>query len=86
MSALGRAFRRLKRVINPIDREVFESTSTKVVRENGEVTVLRVNGKDIDPESPEGKKALAAFDESMAEMSKSLDSMSRSLDRMFDKD
>lgn len=63
---------------------------------NGEVTVLRKDGKDIDPDSDEGKALVAQgkaelaegqqkLDESMKELDRSMDKMRRDMDRTFER-
>ena len=63
---------------------VTMSTDTSFIYKevNGKVRVLRVNGEDIDPESPQGKKLVAKHRAKLARAEKGLKKVEVRMTRM----
>jgi len=50
---------------------------------NGEVLILRVHGRDIDPESPRGRRLIAAQQAELTRAEKDLAEAARELEEVF---
>lgn len=60
---------------------VQSNGKTQMRKVNGKIIFLQVNGKDVDPESPEGKKAIHRLERTRKEMHEDLQRASNDLQR-----
>lgn len=72
----------VSKLINSL-KNSFKNLSRSVKISIGNETSITVNGKKIDPESPQGKRMLAETNKTMTHLSQSMEKMSRDLENMF---